>query len=135
MSDIQECKELLKRYSVARIPFISINTIEPGRTLDALKEIAEDLQLPFYVHSLTKGVYDISTEKSLSDDKSVYGAIDFMTEQMKRKQRKITNLSQIFLRMKILRKISKMTLTSRKMNPWNLPTLIKLNKLKKSKNS
>lgn len=86
MSDIQECKELLKRYSVARIPFISINTIEPGRTLDALKEIAEDLQLPFYVHSLTKGVYDISTEKSLSDDKSVYGAIDFMTEQMKRKQ-------------------------------------------------
>ena len=79
MSDIQECKELLKRYSVARIPFISINTIEPGRTLDALKEIAEDLQLPFYVHSLTKGVYDISTEKSLSDDKSVYGAIDFMT--------------------------------------------------------
>ena len=86
MSDIQECKELLKRYSVARIPFISINTIEPGRTLDVLKEIAEDLQLPFYVHSLTKGVYDISTEKSLSDDKSVYGAIDFMTEQMKRKQ-------------------------------------------------
>lgn len=86
MSDIQECKELLKRYSVARIPFVSINTIEPGRTLDALKEIAEDLQLPFYVHSLTKGVYDISTEKSLSDDKSVYGAIDFMTEQMKRKQ-------------------------------------------------
>lgn len=86
MSDIQECKELLKRYSVARIPFISINTIEPGRTLDALKEIAEDLQLPFYVHSLTKGVYDILTEKSLSDDKSVYGAIDFMTEQMKRKQ-------------------------------------------------
>ncbi len=86
MSDIQECRDLLKRYSIARIPFISINTIEPGRTLNVLKEISEDLQLPFYVHSLTKGVYDISTEKSLSDDKSVYGAIDFMTEQMKRKQ-------------------------------------------------
>ena len=26
MSDIQECKELLKRYSVARIPFISMRS-------------------------------------------------------------------------------------------------------------
>lgn len=86
MSDINKSKELLKRYSVARIPFISINTIEPSRTLDALKEISEELQLPFYVHSLTKGIYDISTGKILGDDKSVAGAIDFMTEQMNRKQ-------------------------------------------------
>ena len=86
MSDIAESKELLKRYSIARIPFISINTIEPSRTLDVLKEIAEELQLPFYAHTLTKGVYDITTDKSLNDDKSVYGALDFMTEQMKRKQ-------------------------------------------------
>ena len=39
------------------------------------KEIADELQLPFYAHTLTKGVYDISTDKSLCDDKSVYGAI------------------------------------------------------------
>ena len=80
MSDIAKSKELLKRYSIARIPFISVNTIEPGRALDVLKEIADELQLPFYVHTLTKGVYDISTDKALSDDKSVYGAIDFMTK-------------------------------------------------------
>lgn len=86
MSDIAKSKELLKRYSIARIPFISINTIEPSRTLDILKQISEELQLPFYAHTLTKGVYDISTDKSLSDDKSIYGALDFMTEQMKRKQ-------------------------------------------------
>ena len=41
MSDIAKSKELLKRYSIARIPFISVNTIEPGRALDALKEIAD----------------------------------------------------------------------------------------------
>ena len=46
MSDIAESKELLKRYSIARIPFIAINTIEPSRTLDVLKEIAGELQLP-----------------------------------------------------------------------------------------
>lgn len=86
MSDILKSKELLKRYSIARIPFISIQTIEPNRALDVLKEISEELQLPFYVHSFTKGVYDLSTQKPLSDDRSVYGAIDFMTEQMKRRQ-------------------------------------------------
>ena len=86
MSDIAKSKELLKRYSIARIPFIAVNTIEPGRTLDMLKVISEELQLPFYVHTLTKGVYDLATDKNWSDDRSVYGAIDFMTEQMKRKQ-------------------------------------------------
>lgn len=86
MSDVAKSKELLKRYSIARIPFIAINTIERARTLDILKEISEELTLPFYVHTLSKGLYDLTTEKSINDDKSVYGAIDFMSEQMKRKQ-------------------------------------------------
>ncbi|MBM6737831.1 AAA family ATPase [Faecalicatena fissicatena] len=86
MSNTAETKNLIRRYSIARIPFIAINTIERGRTLDILKEIAEELSLPFYVHTLSKGVYDIASDKVLNEDKSVYGAIDFMTEQMKRKQ-------------------------------------------------
>ncbi len=53
MSGIVQSKELLTRYSIARIPFVAINTIEPGRTLDMLKEISEDLQIPFSVHTLT----------------------------------------------------------------------------------
>lgn len=70
MSDVAKSKELLKRYSIARIPFIAINTIERARTLDILKEISEELSLPFYVHTLSKGIYDLSTEKIISDDKS-----------------------------------------------------------------
>ncbi len=42
MSDTAKSKELLTRYSIARIPFIAINTIEPGRTLEMLKEISEE---------------------------------------------------------------------------------------------
>ena len=79
MSDVAKSKELLKRYSIARIPFIAVNTIERARTLDILKEIAEELALPFYVHTLSKGLYDLTTEKVINDDKSVYGAIDFMS--------------------------------------------------------
>lgn len=86
MNGKNSSKELIKRYSIARIPFIAIDTIERGRTLEMLKEAAEELSLSFYVHTLSKGVYDISSEKIVSEDKSVYSAIDFMSEQMKRKQ-------------------------------------------------
>lgn len=86
MSSLQTAQELLRRYTVARIPFIAINTIERARTLDILKQISEDLSLPFFVHTLSKGVYDLSTEKILNEDKSIYGAVDFMSEQMKRRQ-------------------------------------------------
>lgn len=95
MSEIGKSKELLKRYSIARIPFISINTIERARTLDILKEIAEELALPFYVHTLSKGIYELSSGKAISDDKSIYGAIDFMSEQMKRKQYMTLVLTEI----------------------------------------
>ena len=95
MSDIAKAKELLTRYSLARIPFIAINTIEPARSLEMLKTISEDLQLPFHVHTLTKGVYDLLTDKTLSDDKSVYGAIDYMTEQMRRKQYQTIVLTEV----------------------------------------
>lgn len=95
MSDLAKCKELVRRYSIARIPFIAINTIERARTLHILKEISEELTLPFYVHTLSKGIYDLATEKLISDDKSVYGAIDFMSEQMKRKQYMTLVLTEI----------------------------------------
>ena len=86
MSDIAKSKELLMRYSIARIPFIVINTIERARTLDILKEISEELVLTFYVHTLSKGVYDLSTEKIINNDKSIYSALDFFGEQVRRKQ-------------------------------------------------
>lgn len=86
MSTLSECRELLRRYSVARIPFIAINTIERGRTLELLKEVSESLSLSFFVHTLSKGLCDLSTGKVVSEDKTVYGAIDYMSEQMKRRQ-------------------------------------------------
>ena len=86
MSNIAECKDLLRRYTIARIPFIAINTIERGRTLELLKDISTSLSLTFFVHTLSKGIYDLTNDKVVSDDKTVYGAIDFMSEQMKRRQ-------------------------------------------------
>ena len=95
MNDLMKSKDLLIRYSIARIPFITIETVERGRALDILKEIAIELNLPFYVHTLSKGLYDITTDKKINDDKSVYGAIDFMTEQMSRKQYQTLILTEV----------------------------------------
>lgn len=86
MSDVNECRDLLRRFSIARIPFIAINTIERSRTLDILKEVSEELNLSFDVHTLSKGFYNINTDKVLNEDKSIFGAIDYMSEEMKRKQ-------------------------------------------------
>lgn len=79
-------KDLIERYTIARIPLVVINTIERSRTLEILKEVADKLTLPFYVHSLSKGIYDIATEKVINEDKSIYGAIDYMSEQIKKRQ-------------------------------------------------
>jgi len=84
--DATTSKELLRRYSIARIPFIAVNTIERGRTLEMLKEIAISLSLQFLVHTLSKGVADISSGKVINEEKSIYSAIDFVSEQMKKKQ-------------------------------------------------
>ena len=95
MTARNECKELLARYGIARIPFIALHTIERARALDLLKEVAAELSLPFYIHTLSKGVYDLATDKILSEDKSIYGAIDFIGEQMKHRANLTLVLTEI----------------------------------------
>ena len=36
---------------------------------------------------MSKGIYDLSSGKILSEDKSIYSAIDYMSDQMKRRQK------------------------------------------------
>lgn len=95
MSELLEAKELLKRYSIARIPFIAFNTIERSRALNALKDVADELNLTFFVHSLSKGIYDISTGNTVADEKTVYGALEFFAEQMKHKRYMTLVLTEI----------------------------------------
>lgn len=92
MSSLTEAKKLLQRYTLARIPFVSINTIERARTLDILKEVANDNGLLFLVHTLSKGIYDLVSNRTVSEDKSIYAAIDFVSDEMKRRK----NLTVIF---------------------------------------
>ncbi len=86
MSSLQDTKKLLKRYAMARIPFIALNTLENGRALEVLREVAEELSLPTYAHSSSKGTYDLRSGSTVSDDRSTYGAIEYISDQMRRRQ-------------------------------------------------
>lgn len=92
MSSTIETLETIERYLKARIPFISIRTNERARALDILGEVAHKLNIPIYVHTLSQGMRDILTNRSVNDDRSVMGGVDFASQHITQKQ----NLTFVF---------------------------------------
>jgi hypothetical protein len=92
MSDKIEFKNSLLRMFRARIPFISIKSIERTRVLEIIQELAEEISIPMYVHSLSHGMTDIKTKKTVNEDRSVVGGIDFAVQNISQRQ----NLTFIF---------------------------------------
>ena len=84
MSSIKSIHKTLVKYARARIPFVAIETIEKNRILAVLRSVAEELNLRYFVFTLSKGIYNIATGKVIKEDKTMYGAIDFMTDEMKK---------------------------------------------------
>ncbi|MBF8376776.1 AAA family ATPase [Alicyclobacillus mali] len=92
MSDSAQFRETLVRYLKARIPFISIRTIERGRALEILRDISQSIGIPVYVHTLSKGTRDLVQNRSINENRSVIGALDYATQQFMQRQ----NLTFIF---------------------------------------
>lgn len=92
VSNIKECKKTVTRYVTARIPFLALNTIEQGRTLEMLKEVADSMSITMYVHTTSKGIYDISSGNTACEDKELMLAMEFMNGQFRRRE----NLTIVF---------------------------------------
>ena len=87
MGNMRECMDKYRHYCKARIPFVAIDTIEVSRALEIIKAVSEELGLSgVYVHSISKGMYDISNEREVDDDKSLCGALNFISDQMNRRE-------------------------------------------------
>lgn len=86
MSDMKTFRNNLILYLKARIPFISIRSGERARVLEVLKEIGTELNIPIYTHTLSQGTKEVVSGRSVHDDRSVYGALDYMTQQMEKRQ-------------------------------------------------
>ena len=86
MSSVKEFSDKLQRYLIARIPFISINSIERARVLEIFSKVNEELHLPIYVHTLSKGMVDLSTNNLVNEDKSIVGALEYISQQISQRQ-------------------------------------------------
>lgn len=86
MASTDEFIKKLKRYLVARIPFVSINSIERARVLEAVSKANSELHLPIFVHTLSKGMYDLTNNSIVNEDKSIVGALDYISSQIRTRQ-------------------------------------------------
>lgn len=92
MATRAEFKQGLLRMFRARIPFISIRSIERARVLAVIEELASEIGIPMYVHTLSQGTRDLKTHKSVNDDRSVAGGLDFAVQNIAQRQ----NLTFVF---------------------------------------
>jgi hypothetical protein len=76
MADRAQCKETLSRYLKARLPFIAIRTGERARALAVLREVAEEIKTSFLAHTLSQGVRDLTSDVSVSEERSIVGVLD-----------------------------------------------------------
>ena len=81
-----EAKEYLKRYLKARIPVITINTVEKNRINRLIKEVSDELNISVSSYSMSDGIYDLKTNQIISDEKTIMGALDFISNEVKTKQ-------------------------------------------------
>lgn len=94
----QKTKAKLKQYLLARIPFISISTIEKSRAVNILKELANEINLKIDVNSMSKGTVDIITNERLDDSKNITSVLNYITEEVKIKENMtyvLTDISDI----------------------------------------
>lgn len=82
----------IESYLLARIPFVSVRTVERARVLDMLVGLARERSLDVLVHTLSQGLRDARTDHVVFDDKSVLGALEFAGEQFQARQ----NLTVVF---------------------------------------
>jgi ATP-dependent 26S proteasome regulatory subunit len=86
MSNLTTFTGVLERYLKARIPFISIRSSERSRVLEVLRDLAQKINIPMYVHTLSQGMKDLVQHRTVSEDRSIVGAIDFISGQFSQRQ-------------------------------------------------
>lgn len=93
--DTTEFKATFTRYLKARIPFISIRSAERSRVLELLREVGTGLQAPIFVHTLSQGTRELGSNRSVNEDRSVTGAVDFASQQFGQRQNLTAVLTEV----------------------------------------
>ena len=91
----KEAKEYLKRYLKARIPIITINSVEKNRVIRLIKELQVELNLTFTSYQMSQGMIDLKTNTVLNEEKTIMSALDYIAEEIKIKENSNFILSDI----------------------------------------
>lgn len=51
-----------------------------------VQQLAEEISIPIYVHNLSHGTMDIKTKKTVNDDRSVAGGLDYAVQNISQRQ-------------------------------------------------
>lgn len=86
MSNAASFRSTIERYLKARIPFVSIRTPERLRALEIIRDVATHLNIPVYVHTLSQGMRDLQSGRCVNEDRSVHGAMDYISTQITQRQ-------------------------------------------------
>ena len=81
-----EAKEKLQNYLMARIPLIILNTLEKDRVVKMVSEIHESFATNIYIHSMSKGMYDINSKELITNEKNLMSVLSFIAEDLKNKR-------------------------------------------------
>ena len=122
MSSMKQCRESLAHYIKARIPLIVIQASELGRSVELIKSVTRELVISnVFLHSGIYGTVNLMTEKKVDDDRTIYGAVSFITAQIEKKQR---SLSLILIQTSLI-----MNLTMGKISVTNIRSLMQYDQL------
>lgn len=86
MPDTKQCHDTLLRLLKARIPFVTIRSGERSRVLDLFRQLAGEIAVPVYVHTLSQGTRDVTSNRVVNDDRSVVGVLEYATQQINQRQ-------------------------------------------------
>ena len=81
-----EAKDKLQNYLTARIPLIILNTIEKDRVIKMVSQIHETFTSNIYIHSMSKGMYDINTKEIITNEKNIMSVLAFIADDLKNKR-------------------------------------------------
>lgn len=84
MSNLSAALRDLDGYVSARVPVITLRTIEQSRALRLIREVIGQprrAQLPFWIYTRATGLRDLRSNAPVNDDRALTGAMDFAAAQ------------------------------------------------------
>jgi ATPase family protein associated with various cellular activities (AAA) len=92
MSNAAETSRRLLSYLLARIPFISVSTVERSRALELVKQLCTGHQLDVLAYSISVGTRDLRTGRVVHEDRSLASTLEYIGVQFQSRQ----NLTVVF---------------------------------------